>query len=70
MDDAHYPYGHGVDSMGKNIQVENAEIEFDGKRNKETSQDIADTIRSLRVELQSYREENERTIKVLEGKIS
>ena len=52
--------------MGENIQVENAKIESNGRRNQETPPDIAATVRSLRVELQSCREDNERMIKAQE----
>ena len=68
MSDAQDPYELEADAMGGNIQVENAEIEFDGKGNQETSLNIAATIRSLKVELQRCREENERMIKDLEEK--
>ena len=63
MDDAHDPYEPEIDSMGENIQVENAETESNGRRNEETPPDIVATMRSLRVELQSCREDNERMIK-------
>ena len=49
--------------MGDNIQVENVETESNGRRNQETPLDIVATMRSLRVELQSCREDNERMIK-------
>ena len=66
MNDAQDPYEPKTDSMGENIQVENAETESNGKRNQETPPYIATTMRSLRVELQSCREDNERMIKAQE----
>ena len=63
MSDAQDPYEPKTNSMGENIQVENAEIESNGRRNQETPLDIATTMRILRVELQSCKEDNERMIK-------
>ena len=63
MDDAHDPYDLDKYSIGENIQVENPEIESNGRRNQETPPDIATTMRSLRVELQSCIEDNERMLK-------
>ena len=66
MSDAHDPYELEANAMGGNIQVENAKTKFDGKENQGTSPDIATTIRSLKVELQSSWDENKRVIKALE----
>ena len=63
MNDAHDPYEFEVDTMGENIQVENAKTKSNGRRYQETPLDIAATMRSLRVEMQSYREDDERMIK-------
>ena len=52
--------------MGENIQVDNAKTESNGRRNQETFLDIAATMRSLRVDLQSCREYNERILKAQE----
>ena len=66
MDDAQDPYGNREDSMRGNIRVGNSKIDSNGRRCQETPLDIAATMRSLRVEMQSYREDNERMIKVQE----
>jgi hypothetical protein len=66
MDDAHDPYEFEIDAMGENIQVGNAEIESNGCRNQVTPLDIVETMRSIRVELQSYIADNERIIKAQE----
>ena len=66
MNDAHDPYEPETDAMGDNIQIENAKTESNGRRNQETPPDITATMRNLRVELQSYREHNERIIKAQE----
>ena len=50
--------------MGKNVRVGNDEIESNGRIFQDTPPDIAATMRSLRVELQSRREDNERMLKV------
>ena len=63
MNDAQDPYEPETDALGENIQVENAETESNGRRNQETPLDIAATMRSLTVELQSCRKDNERMIK-------
>ena len=68
MDDAQDPYELEEDSMGENVHVGNVEIESNGIRIQETPLDIAATMRSLRVELQSCREDNERIIKSQEEK--
>ena len=70
MDDAQDPYELEIDAMGENIQVDNAEIESNGRRNQETPPDIAGTMRSLRVEMKSYKEDNERKINAQEEKNS
>ena len=57
MNDEHDPYEREIDAMGENIQVENAETESNGRRNQEASPDIAATMRILKVELQSCRED-------------
>ena len=66
MNDAQDPYEHEADAMGEKIWVENAEIESNGRRYQETLPDIAATMRILRVEMQSYKEDNERMIKAQE----
>ena len=52
--------------MGENVRVENAEIDSNGRRYQENPPDIAAIMRTLRVEFQSYREDNERMIKAQE----
>ena len=52
--------------MRQNIQVENVETKSNGRMNQETPPDIIAAMRSLRVELQSHREDNEMMIKAQE----
>ena len=68
MNDAQDPYEHKADAMGGNIRVGNFKTKSNGRRYQETPPDIAATMRSLRVELQSCREDNERMIKAQEEK--
>ena len=63
MNDAQDPYEFEQDAMGENVRVGNDETESNGRRNQETPPDITTSMRSLRVEFQSYREDNERMIK-------
>ena len=66
MNDAHSPYEHMKDAMGENFQVENAKIESNGRIYQDTSPNFVATMRSLRVEIQNYREYDERMIKAQE----
>ena len=52
--------------MGENIQVGNTETKSNGRRFQETPPYFAATMRSLRVEMQSYREYNEILVKAQE----
>ena len=58
MNDAHDPYEHKEGVMGENIHVGDAETESNGRRLHATPLDFAATMRSLRVEIKSYREYN------------
>ena len=66
MYDAQDPYEHEADAMGGNIWVGNAETKSNGRRYQDTPPDIAATMRSLRVEMQSYRADNEKLDKAQE----
>ena len=68
MNDAQDPYEFEEDSMGEDVRVGNDETESNGRRFQDTPPNIAATMRSLRVELQSCREENERMLKAQENK--
>lgn len=49
--------------MDENVQIKNDEIKPNGKREKVTPPNLAKTMRSFRVELQSCGAGNERVIK-------
>ena len=66
MNDAQDPYEFEEDAMGENVRVENDKTESNGRRFQDTPSDIAATMRSLRVELQSCKEDNERMLKAQE----
>ena len=65
-DDAENPKEYKEDAMGENVRVESAEIDSNGRRFQDTPPDFTATMRSLRVEMQSYREDNERLVKAQE----
>ena len=66
MNDAQDPYEHEEDAIGENVKVGNADTESNERRFQETPPDIAATMRSLRVEMQSYRAYNEILVKAHE----
>ena len=66
MNDAQDPNDYKEDAMGENIRVGNAKIESNGRIFQDTPPDFAATMRSLRVEMQSYRADNERLAKAQE----
>ena len=66
MNDAQDPHEHEEDVMGENIHVGNAKIESNGRIFQDTPLDFAATMRSLRVEMQHYREDNEGLVKAQE----
>lgn len=63
MEDAKGPYEFEEDAMVENIHAGNVGTKSNGWRNQEAPLDIPKTMRSLRVELISYRIDNERIIK-------
>ena len=66
INDAQNPNEYKEDAMGENVQVGNAKIESNGRRFQDTPPDFAATMRSLMVEMQSYKEDNERLVKAQE----
>ena len=65
-DDAQNPNEYEEDAMGGNVRIGNVETESNGRRLQDTPPDFATTMRSLRVEMQSYRADNERLVKAQE----
>ena len=66
MNDAQDPYDFEEDVMGENVRVGNDDTYSNGRRFQDTPPDFAATMRSLRVDLQSCRENNERMLKAQE----
>ena len=66
MNDSRDPYELEADAMGENIRVGNVETESNGRRYQETPPNFLATMRSLWVEMQIYREDNERLVKAQE----
>ena len=60
------PNLHEKYAMGENVRIGNAKTDSNGRRFQDTPPDFAATMRSLGVEIQSYREDNERLIKAQE----
>ena len=52
--------------MGGNVRVGNVETESNGRRLQETPPDFSATMRSLRVDMQSYKADNEIFVKARE----
>ena len=62
-DDAQNPNEYEEDFMGENISVGNAETKSNGRRYQDSPPYFAATMRILRVEMQSYRVDNEILVK-------
>ena len=60
------PNPHEKYAMGENFRIGNAETESNGRRFQDTPPDFVGTMRSLKVEIQSYRAYNKRLIKARE----
>ena len=54
--------------INKNVRIGNAKTESNGRIFQDTPLDFAATMRSLRVEIQIYKADNERLIKAQEEK--
>ena len=66
MNDAHDPYEFDEYDMGENVRVGNDETKSNGRIFQDTPLNFAATMRSLRVDLKSCREDNERILKAQE----
>ena len=52
------PNAHEEDDMGGNVRIGNAEKDSNGRRFQDTPPYPAPTMRSLKVEIQSYKSDN------------
>ena len=60
------PNAHEEDAMGENVRIGNDKTESNGRMFQDTPPEFAATMRSLRVDIQSYRVDNKRLIKAQE----
>ena len=65
-DDAHKPNDYEEDATGENVRFGNAETKSNERIFQDTPPDFVATMRNLRVEMKSYKEDNERLVKAQE----
>jgi hypothetical protein len=54
---------HDKEAKGQNTRVGNAETESNGRKGKGEQETLIETVRSLEMEVQSYKEDNERLMR-------
>jgi hypothetical protein len=69
MEDAEGAYSHERESKGQNISVGNVETKSNGHRSRVEPTELVETMRSLRMEVQSYRDDNEKIMRARRRKI-
>jgi hypothetical protein len=67
MEDAQGSYIHEEEVKGLHVNMGNAETESNGHRSRVEPVELVETMRSLQKEVQSYREDNERMMRVSGG---
>ena len=60
MEEGEGASSHDKEDEGQNIGVGNAEIESNGHKDRGEHETLLETVRSLKIEVQSYKEDNER----------
>ena len=65
-DDAQNPNEYEEYAMGENVRIGNVETKSNGRRFQDTPPYFFATMRRLRVEMPSHREDNERLVEELE----
>jgi hypothetical protein len=63
MEEGEGAFSHDKEAKGQNISVGNAETESNGHKGRGEQETLIETVRSLRIEVQSYKEDNERLIR-------
>jgi hypothetical protein len=63
MEEGEGASSHDKEVEGQNTRVGNVEIESNGRKEKGEQETLIETIRSLKMEVQSYKEENERLMR-------
>jgi hypothetical protein len=66
MEDAQRTYSHKKEAKGQNINLGNEETKSNGHRSRVEPVELVETMRSLRMGVQSYRAYNEKIIRVQE----
>jgi hypothetical protein len=56
-------YNHDKEAKGKNISFGNGDIESNGHKSRGEQETLLETMRILKIELQSYKEDNDRLIR-------
>jgi hypothetical protein len=59
-------YNHEREAKGQNISVGNIETKSNGHRSRVEPKKLVETMRSLKMEVQRYRDENERIMRAQE----
>jgi hypothetical protein len=63
MEEGEGASSHNKEVEGQNTRVGNAEIECNGCKGKEEQETVIETVRSMKMELQSYKENIERLMR-------
>ena len=63
MEEGEGASSHDKEAEGQNTRVGNAEIESKGRKGKGKQEMLIETVRSLKMEVQSYKADNERLMR-------
>jgi hypothetical protein len=63
MEEGEGASSHDKEAEGQNIRVGNAETESNGHKGRGEQETLIETVRSLKIEVQSYKEDNERLMR-------
>jgi hypothetical protein len=63
MEEGEGYFSHDKEAKGQNISVDNAETKSNGHRSRGEQETLIDIVRSLKIEVQSYKEKNEQLMR-------
>ena len=63
MEEGEGVYNHDKKAKGQNICVGNAETESNGQKGRGEQENLLETVRSLKIEVKKYKEDNERLMR-------
>jgi hypothetical protein len=63
MEEGEGAYSHDKEAEGQNTRVGNAKKESNGRKGKGEQETLIEMVRSLNMEVQSYKEDNERLMR-------